>query len=255
MQVAVRHGRADLVVANDVLPKAPDLFDFVAGLVCLLRPTGIVCLQVPHLLSLLQNGQFDAFRHDTYAYLSLRVLERLLRSVGLRVFDAERLPDHGGSLRVYACHADGAHGARPGLKAARVAESLAELDQPRLYGGFSDRVAAARSEILGFLRTRSAAGRRIAGYGASTRGATVLNYCGLSPAEIACVADPDPVIHGRLMPGSHIPIVSEQALLSQPPDDVVILAWPNVAAIVASLQPLRQRGTQLWTVVPRIGRV
>jgi SAM-dependent methyltransferase len=255
MDIAVRHGRADLVVANNVLPHVPDLFDFAAGFAGILRPNGVLTLQVPHLLALVQRVQFDAFRHDAYSYLSLLVLERVLRSVGLRVFDAERLPDHGGSLRVHACHAVSTHGARPGLKAVRQAESFAQLDRRDFYSGFGTRVAAARAEIAAFMQVRREAGRRVAAYGAAARGATLLNCCGLGPEQVACVADPDPDKHGRMLPGSRVPIVPVEALMDGPPDDLVILPWPHAAEIAARLQPLRQRGTQFWTVMPRIGRV
>jgi SAM-dependent methyltransferase len=255
MEIAVRHGRAELVVANNVLSHVPDLFDFAAGFAGILRPNGILSLQVPHLLSVVQRLQFDAFRHDTYSYLSLQVLERILRSVGLRVFDAERLPDHGGSLRVSACHAVSTHGARPGLKAVRQAEAFAQLDRRDFYSGFSDRAAAAREEIAGFVRIRQQAGRKVAAYGAAARGATLLNCCGLGREQVGCVADSDPAKHGRALPGSHVPIVPVQALLDDPPDDLLILPWPHVAEIAAQLQPLRGAGTQFWATMPRIGRV
>ena len=251
MQVAVRHGCADLVIATEVLPRARDLFDLAAGLACILRPNGVLTLQVPHLLAVLQNAQFDAFRHDTYTYLSLQVLEHVLRSVGLRVFDAERVADHGGSIRVQACHLVGPHAVRPGVKAVRLAERSGE-DR---YAGFGDRVAAARAEIGGFLRTRSSAGRRVVGYGAAARGAMLLNGCGITGREIAMIADDDPSRFARLMPGSRIPIVALEGVLADPPDDVVILPWPNVAQVLPKLMPLRQLGTQLWTLLPRIARV
>ncbi len=255
MDVAVQHGRADLVVANNVLPHVPDLFDFVAGLASILRPNGMISLQVPHLLSLVQNLYFDGFRHDVYTYLSLRVLEHVLRSVGLRVFDAERLPDHGGSLRVYACHGVGPHPPRPGLKLVRQAERSAELDRRDFYTGFNDRVASAKDEIAAFLRNRRAGGRRIAAYGATARGSTLLNCCGMTTNEIPSIADADPAKHGRLLPGSRIPIVPLETLLADPPDDVLILPWPNAKEIARELAPLRQHGTQLWTPVPRIARI
>jgi len=254
MEIAVRHGRADLVVASNVLQHAPDLFDFAAGLACILRPNGVLIAQVPHLLSLIQKLQFDAFRHDSYSYLSLRVLEHVLRSVGLRVFDAERLPDPGGSLRIHACHVVAPHGARPGLKAVRQAEALGERDRRDFYTGFGDRVAAVRDEILEFLRTRRTAGRRVAAYGATTRANTLLNCCGITTEEIACVADPDPAKHGRLLPGSRIPIVPVDVLAADPPDDIVILPWASTSEIALLLAPLRQRGTQLWKPIPRIAR-
>lgn len=255
MDIAVRHGRADLVVASDVVGYVPDLYDFAAGFAGILRPTGVLMLQVPHLLALVQRLQFDAFRHDVYTYLSLQVLERVLRSVGLRVFDAERLPDHGGSLRVHACHAVSSHGARPGLKAVRHAESVAQLDRRDFYSGFAERVAVARAEIADFVRVRQEAGRRVAAYGAAARGAALLNCCGIGVEQVCCVADPDVGLHGRVLPGSRVPVVSVQALLDDPPDDLVILPWPQVGAVVAGLAELRARGTQFWVVMPRIGRV
>ncbi|WP_428536909.1 class I SAM-dependent methyltransferase [Rhodopila sp.] len=255
IQIAVRHGCADLVIANDALPRARDLFDLAAGLACILRPNGVLALQVPHLLAVLQKGQFDAFRHDIYSYLSLRVLEHLLRSVGLRVFDAERVADHGGSLRVQACHLVGPHAVRPGVKAVRLAEAAGDVSGQELYAGFGDRVAAARADIRDFLETRRQAGRRVAGYGAATRGAMLLNCCAITRQEIGTIADGDPARWGRLMPGSRIPIVALDVLLADPPDDVVILPWPNVGQVLPTLLPLRQLGTQFWTLLPRVARV
>jgi 2-polyprenyl-3-methyl-5-hydroxy-6-metoxy-1,4-benzoquinol methylase len=255
MEIAVRHGRADLVVANNVLPHVPDLFDFAAGFAGILRPNGVLVLEVPHLLSLVQRLQFDAFRHDTYAYLSLQVVERILRSVALRVFDAERLTDHGGSLRISACHAVSTHGARPGLKAVRQAEAQAQLHNQDFYAGFHERVATAREEIGRFIRLRTEAGRRVAAYGAAARGATLLNLCGVTRNEIARVADPDPDKLGRLLPGSRIPVVSCETLLDDPPDDLLILPWTHASEISSRLQPLRQSGTQFWAAIPRLARV
>ncbi len=255
MEIAVRYGRADLVVANNVLPEVPDLFDFAAGFAGILRPKGVVAFQFPHLLSVLQKVQFDAFRHDRYSYLSLFVLERVLRSVGLRVFDVERLSDHGGSLRVFACHARGPRAARPSLKAIRNAESSAGLDRPESYEAFAPKVETSRDEVREFLRLRLANGRRVAAFGAAARGNTLLNCCGVTAAQITCVADPDPVKHGRFLPGSRIPIVSPALLSDVRPDDLIILPWTNAAEIAASLLPLRQRGTQFWAAVPSVRRV
>jgi SAM-dependent methyltransferase len=255
MEIAVRLGRADLLVADNVLHHVPDLFDFAAGCTCLLRPNGVLTLQVPHLLSLLQKVQFDAFRHDAYVYLSLQVLERVLRSVGLRVFDAEREPDHGGSLRIHACHVIAPNSARPGLKAVRMAEAFAEQDRRELYASFSDRVTAACEDIRGFLQNKRAAGRRVAAFGAAARGSTLLNACGITSDMISCVADLDPAKHGRCLPGSRIPIVSLDTLMHDPPTDIVVLPWTNAVETAAPLHPLRQKGTQFWTPVPRMARV
>ncbi len=255
MGTAVRFGRADLVLVRNVLPAVPDLFDFAAGFAGILRPKGIVVFQFPHLLPIIQKIQFDAFRHDRYNYLSLVVLEHVLRSVGLRAFDAERLADHGGSLRVYACHPRGPHAVRPALKAARQAEGWAGLDRPAGYQGFAARMAAAREDVRDFMRIRRAAGRRVAGYGVSARGTMMLNVCGVRSDQMAWVADPDPWQCGRALPGCGIPIVSPETLSDDRPDDLVILPWPRAAEIAASLLPLRQKGTQFWTFSPAIKRV
>nr|WP_294501637.1 methyltransferase C-terminal domain-containing protein [uncultured Rhodopila sp.] len=251
MQIAVQQGCADIVLAHGVLPLAADMFEFAAALACILRPNGVVSLQFPHLLSLIQRVQFDAFRPDIRAHLSLPVTERLLRSVGLRVFDAERIPDDGGSLRLHVCHLHSRRDARPGVKAVR----LTEADQPALAAGFAARVALARDDIRGFLRARRDAGRRVTAYGATARAAMLLNLCGVTPDEIATVADTDTTQHGRRMPGSRLPIGAPESVTADPPDDLIILPGPHVSDILRHFPTLRQTGTQIWTLLPRIARV
>jgi hypothetical protein len=255
MEIAVRSGRADLVLADDVLPLVPDLFDFAAGLTALLRPKGIVVIHVPHLLPIIQRAQFDAFRHDHRFYFSLSVIEQLLRSVGLRVFDAERLTERGGSLRIYACHPRAPHTARPALKAIRAAEVSAGLRAPASYEGFATRVTMAQEDIRDFLTTRIAAGRRVAGYGIATLGTATLNACQVDQSRVAWVADPDGAHVGRFLPGSGIPIVSTDRLLHDRPSDLLILPWPRAPELVADLAALRQKGTQFWVLSPAIRRV
>ncbi|HQT76674.1 MAG TPA: class I SAM-dependent methyltransferase [Rhodopila sp.] len=255
MDIAVKLGRADVVIVDGVLPKVLDMFDFAAGLASIVRPNGIVSITVPYVLPILQQLQFDALRHDVHAYLSLRVLERLLCSVGLRVFDAERLPENGGLLWLHACVANARFPARHGLKAIRTAETLAETDPPGLYDGFSARVGAARDHIREFVTLRQAAGRYVAAYGATARSSMLLNVCGLTSRDVACVADIDPAPFGRRLPGSRVPIVPLQMLKGDPPDDLLILPWPDAHEIAGTLQAPRHRGMQLWTLLPRIARV
>lgn len=255
MKVAVERGCADVLLVHDVLPQVADLFDFAAGLACILRPNGVLSLQFPHLLSLLQGVQFDAFRHDTFSYLSLAVTERLLRSVGLRVFDAELLAEDGGSLRVQACHAHSPHPARHGLKAVRLAEAEAAAHRPAPEQEFSARVASAREDILGFLRDRRQAHRRLAACGATARGIALLNSCGITAGDIAFVADADTHKHGRWLPGCRIPVVPMEALSREAPDDIIILPWTAAAQVAVGLHPLRQAGTLLWRLLPRIEKL
>jgi 2-polyprenyl-3-methyl-5-hydroxy-6-metoxy-1,4-benzoquinol methylase len=223
MQIAAQHGRADLVVANNVLAHVPDLFGFAAGFTAILRPNGVATFEFPHLLSLIEGVQFDTIYHEHYSYLSLLVVEHVLRSIGMRVFDVEQLPTHGGSLRVFACHARATFNNRPALKTIRMLESAAGLDRTECYSGFAAKVASVQRNFRKFVAERRESGYRLAAYGAAAKGNTFLNCCGITHQDISCVADRNPTKQGRLLPGSHVPIVSPEALLEAPPDDVVIL--------------------------------
>ena len=250
MEIATTHGCADLIVANNVLAHVPDLFGFVAGVAAALHPRGVVTFEFPHILNLLEQVQFDTIYHEHYSYLSLLVVERVLRSTGLRAFDVERLPTHGGSLRVYACHERGPHSMRPGLRKARMIEVRMGLDQPKTYDGFAPRVAAVQREFLAFVAERRADGRRVAAYGAAAKGNTFLNSCGITRQEIMWVADRNPNKQGKLLPGSHVPIVSPEQLLEAPPHDLIILPWNIAPEITSQLSSLRQSGTRFWTACP-----
>lgn len=255
MQIAAQHGRADLVVANNVLAHVPDVFGFAAGFAAILRPNGVVTLEFPHLLNLIEHVQFDTIYHEHYSYLSLLVVERILRSTGLRAFDVERIPTHGGSLRVFACHAGGPHANRNSLRTVRAAEAAAGLDRPERYDDFAPLVSSIQAQFRDFLADRRAAGRVVAAYGAAAKGNTFLNSCGVTANEIIHVADRSPAKQGRLLPGNHVPIVSPDMLMQSPSDDVIILPWNLAHEIAAQLEPLRWRGTQLWVACPAMRRV
>jgi hypothetical protein len=240
---------------DGVLPLVPDLFDFAAGLASIVRPNGIVSITVPHVLQLLQYLQFDAFRHDVRTYLSLRVLERLLCSVGLRVFDAERISEEGGKLRVHACPAAARFSARPSLKTVRTAEAMAELENPGLYANFAARVQATREQIRDFVSLRQAAGRSVMAYGVNPRASMLLNACGLDHRHIVAATDTGTVAVRHCLPGSRIPIVPLQTVHDVAPDDLLILPWVHAHEISGALQPLRHYGTQVWSLLPRIMRV
>ncbi len=255
MEIAATHGCADLIAANNVLAHVPDIFGFVAGFAAALKPNGVVTFEFPHLLNLIEQVQFDTIYHEHYSYLSLLVVERVLRSTGLRAFDVERLPTHGGSLRVHACQAGGPYSSRPGLRAVRLAERKAGLDKSACYDAFAGRVAAVRDGFRAFVAERRASGRRIAAYGAAAKGNTFLNSCGMTDLDIAWVADRNPVKQGKLLPGSHIPIVPPETMEHSPPDDLIILPWNIAAEVTAQLAPLRQTGTLFWTACPQMRKV
>ncbi len=248
--LASRYGRADLIAANNVLAHVPDLPGFVAGFTAMLRPEGVATFEFPHLLSLLTQVQFDTIYHEHFSYLSLLVVEHVLRDAGLRAFDVECLPTHGGSLRVFACHAGASHAPRPGLDAVRAQEAMAGLHRPETYDSFAPKVARIRQEFRSFVAGEHASGRRLAAYGAAAKGNTLLNCCGITAGDIVCVADRNPGKQGKLLPGSHIPVVSPEALAAARPDDVVILPWNLAAEVAAELAPLRAAGTLLWVAVP-----
>ncbi len=248
--LASRYGRADLIAANNVLAHVPDLPGFVAGFTAMLRPEGVATFEFPHLLSLLAQVQFDTIYHEHFSYLSLLVVEHVLRDAGLRVFDVECLPTHGGSLRVFACHVAASHAARPGLDAVRDQEAAVGLHRPETYDSFAPKVARIKHGFRNFVAMRHARGRRLAAYGAAAKGNTLLNSCGMTAGDIICVADRNPEKQGRLLPGSHIPVVSPQALAAARPDDVVILPWNLADEVAAELAPLRAAGTRLWVAVP-----
>jgi hypothetical protein len=251
----MRYGRADLVAANNVLAHVPDIAGFVTGFGAVLRLNGVVTFEFPHLLNLIEQVQFDTIYHEHYSYLSLLVVERVLRQAGLRAFDVERLPTHGGSLRVFACHAGAAHVPTPNLAILRAAESAAGLDDPAAYDAFAARVAAVQAEFREFVASRRAAGHRIVAYGAAAKGNTFLNSCGITNSDILCVADRNPAKQGRLLPGSHVPVVAPEALKAQDADDLVILPWNLSAEITNQLADLRQSGTQFWIANPTMQRV
>lgn len=247
--------RADLTVANNVLAHVPDIAGFVAGFATVLTPQGVATFEFPHLLRLLAEVQFDTIYHEHYSYLSLLVVERLLAAAGLRAFDVATLPTHGGSLRVYACRIDARHAEQPALATVRAKEKAACLDRLEGYRGFAGRVAAVQRAFRAFLASRRAAGRRVAAYGAAAKGNTLLNTCGVGTDDIACVADRNPAKQGRLLPGSHIPVVTPEALLRQAPDDVVILPWNIAEEVAGELAPLRRSGTRFWVAVPELAAV
>jgi hypothetical protein len=248
--LASRYGRADLIAANNVLAHVPDLPGFVAGFTALLRPEGVATFEFPHLLLLLEQVQFDTIYHEHFSYLSLLVVEHVLRDAGLRAFDVECLPTHGGSLRVFACRAGASHAPQPSLGAVRAREAEAGLHRPETYDSFAPKVAHIQHGFRKFIASEHASGRRLAAYGAAAKGNTFLNSCGITANDVICVADRNPGKQGKLLPGSHIPVVSPEALAAARPDDVVILPWNLAEEVAAELAPLRAAGTRLWVAVP-----
>ncbi|NNE83342.1 MAG: methyltransferase domain-containing protein, partial [Alphaproteobacteria bacterium] len=212
---------ADLLLGNNVLAHVPDLNDFVAGLALLLKDDGVLTMEFPHLLRLIEDVQFDTIYHEHFSYFSLLTVEQVFAAHGLRLFDVEELPTHGGSLRIFACHRENAlqvDGA--GLAIVRDKESRAGLDGHDIYAQFQDRVATVRDGLLAFLARAREDDKRVVAYGAAAKGNTLLNFCGVGPDDLAYVVDVSPYKQGRYLPGSHIPIKPVEYLREDRPDYV-----------------------------------
>jgi SAM-dependent methyltransferase len=250
--LAGRGLRADLLAANNVLAHVPDVAGFIAGVARVLAPNGVATFEFPHLLRLIEGVQFDTIYHEHYSYLSLLVVERLLKAAGLRAFDVERLATHGGSLRLFVCHAAAAFAELPTLPDLRAEERAAKLDRVEGHENFAPRVAKVRRAFREFLAAERQAGRRVAGYGAAAKASTFLNTSGVTEAEMNFIADRSPAKQFRLVPGCRIPILPPDALLRERPDNVVILPWNLADEIAAELAPLRRQGTRLWIAIPEL---
>ncbi len=251
-RVVREKGQADLAAANNVLAHVPDISDFIAGFKALLKPKGVVTFEFPHLLNLIALTQFDTIYHEHYSYLSLTSVERILARHGLMVFDVEQLPTHGGSLRVFAGHAEAGWSEQPGLRNARAAETAAHLADRGGYLGFTAKVEKVRDDFLRFLSEAKAEGKTVVGYGAAAKGNTFMNYCRLTDGDIAFVADRSPHKQGRLLPGVHAPIVDPELIRQTRPDYVLILPWNLAREIEQQLGFIRDWGGRFVTAIPQL---
>jgi len=243
--------RADLIVANNVLAHVPRLNDFVTGIAVLLKPRGTVTIEFPHLLELIEHVEFDTIYHEHYSYLSLYAIEQVFGRQGLRIYDAQKLPTHGGSLRIFAGHAmredlqDS-----PQLRALRAEEAAAGLATLDTYLNFAQRVETCRRSLLEFLSRAKRESKVVAAYGAAAKGNTLLNFCGVTAGEIPFVADRNPHKQAKFLPGTHIPVVSPEELMRRKPDYVLILPWNLETEIRAQLDGIRAWGGRFAVPVP-----
>jgi hypothetical protein len=252
VDLARRHGRADLVVANNVYAHVPDLIGFTAGLAALVKPTGLVTLEFPHLLRLIERRQYDTIYHEHYQYLTLRTARRALASAELIVIDVEELPSHGGSLRVYARPAGSAGEPAGNVKAVLDAEAAAGLDTLAGHRGFADAVYRIKRDLLTFLLTARQQGRRVVGYGAPGKGNTLLNHCGIRTDLLEYTVDRSPHKQGRFLPGTHIPIHPPERIAADRPDYVLVLPWNLRAELTAQLGYVRDWGARLVFPIPKL---
>lgn len=251
-RLAAEGRAADLVIGNNVYAHVPDINDFTQGLAALVRPEGVITLEFPHLMRLIEHCQFDTTYHEHFSYLSLSVAKRIFEDAGLRVFDVEELPTHGGSLRIYGCRAQAGHSVRPAVAALLAKEKKRGLLETVPYDGFQRRAERVKDDLLSFLLSAKREGKSVVGYGAAAKGNTLLNFAGVKRDLLPFICDAAPAKQGRYMPGSHIPILPPQALSEHRPDYVLILAWNIADEVRAQLAPLAAQGTRFVTAVPEL---
>lgn len=244
--------RADLVVANNVMAHVPDLNDFVAGLRQVLKPPGVLTVEVPHLLRLIEEHQFDTIYHEHFSYFSFATAMRVLTHHGLAVHDVEELPTHGGSLRMHASPVEARRAPSARVAALLDEERRANLDVPETYGSFSERVKQVKRRLLEFLVDARNAGKRIAGYGAPAKGNTLLNYCGIRTDFLDYTVDRSPHKQGLLLPGSRIPVFKPEKIFETRPDYVLILPWNLKAEICEQMSGIHDWGGRFILPIPEV---
>jgi hypothetical protein len=247
------HGAAKLILGNNVLAHVPDLNDFVRGVKTLLADDGLVTFEFPHLMRLMELNQFDTIYHEHFSYFSFTAVRSIFKAHGLRMFDVRELPTHGGSLRIYACHAES--------KSYAQHERVEELEQREIKAGFrqlgtytrfAGQVEATKRELLQFLIAAKAEGKRIAGYGAPGKGNTLLNYCGIRTDFLDYTVDRNPHKKGTYTPGTHIPIVDPARIFETRPDYVLILPWNLATEIIQQMAGIREWGGRFVVPIPNV---
>jgi 2-polyprenyl-3-methyl-5-hydroxy-6-metoxy-1,4-benzoquinol methylase len=248
-ELAAEFGKPDLLLGNNVLAHVPDLNDFVAGMKALLGERGVITMEFPHLLELMQHNQFDTIYHEHFSYFSFATVTEVFRHHGLTLFDVERLPTHGGSLRIYGRHTEDA--SKPVGTRARDLLALEErsgLGKLATYAAFAEQVRETKRALLEFLIGAKRAGKRIVGYGAPGKGNTLLNYCGIGTDFLDFTVDRNPYKQGKYTPGTHIPILHPDELIKARPDYVLLLPWNLKDEILATVG--RTPGLEARFVVP-----
>lgn len=252
-ELVAEYGRADLVIGNNVLAQVPDLNDFVRGMKIVLKPRGVITMEFPHLMQLMDQNQFDTIYHEHFSYFSFMAAEKIFSTHGLTMFDVEELSTHGGSLRIYACHADDdSQLLSEAVIEMRKRESEAGFDSLEHYSTFGEQVKETKRNLLEFLIAAKREGRTIAGYGAPGKGNTLLNYCGIRTDFLDFTVDRNPYKQGKYLPGTRIPIFAPGKIAEAKPDYLLILPWNFKEEIMAQMSGIREWGGKFVVPIPGI---
>src|SRR6185436_6863125 len=250
----VKEGRRpDLLLGNNVLAHVPDLNDFVKGMKMVLAPNGLITMEFPHLLRLMADNQFDTIYHEHFSYFSFLTVVRVFGAHGLRLFDVQQLPTHGGSLRIFATHAENqTHQVTPAVAALLETERAAGLESMSTYADFSERVRKTKRGLLKVLNEAKEQGKKIVGYGAPAKGNTLLNFCGVGPDIIEYTVDRSPHKQDHFLPGSRLPIFHPDKVRETKPDYLFILPWNLEAEIKQQMAHIREWGGRFVVPIPEV---
>jgi SAM-dependent methyltransferase len=245
--------QADLVLGNNVLAQVANLNSFVEGIRCILKPNGVCTIEFPHLLKTMDGNQFDQIYHEHFSYFSALTADKIFAAHGMRIFDAEELWTHGGSLRLYICHAgDETHPTLSRVSELIRCEQDAGLHRLETYAGFADQVRATKRKLLSFLIEAKSHGKIVVSYGAPGKGNTLLNYCGIRTDFVDYTVDRNPYKQGKYLPGTHIPIFSPEKIAETRPDYVLILPWNLKEEITEQLAYTRVWGARFVVPIPEV---
>lgn len=250
-QLAAEGFSADLTAANNVLAHVPDINDFVSGFREILKPQGVSTFEFPHLYNQIRENQFDTIYHEHFSYLSLMAADRFFAKNGMRVFDVEKLPTHGGSLRLHTCRADAAHARSPRVDAVLAEERALGMHENAVYTGFAEQARETKRALLELLIGLKRQGKTIVGYGAPAKGNTLLNYCGIGSDFLEFTVDRSPQKQGMYLPGTRLPILDPKAINEMKPDYVLILPWNIKDEVMAQMAHVRDWGGKFIVPIPR----
>ena len=252
-QLVANNRRADLLLGNNVLAHVPDIVDFVAGMQMVLKPNGIITMEFPHLMQLVENNQFDTIYHEHFSYLSFYAVKQIFAAQGLEMFDVQEIPTHGGSLRIFAKHAnDDSKSISSNVQQLLDKEIAKGMNTLDYYDNFQKRAFDIKLSFTKFLLQQKLAGKKVAGYGAAAKGNTLLNYCGTKSDMIDYVVDANPHKQNKYLPGSHIPVVNETHLKNDKPDYVVIFPWNIKEEVMHQLEYIKEWNGKFVIPIPEL---